>query len=97
MTGRRDTAAPTGGADVVTILLDQLDDTPLFQLRGAVILPRGTVVELADGTSAQVQSLRLIAPRTDAEPARLVTHVVPVGDRPTRANPGEPAVSRFAR
>ena len=72
-------------ADVVTVLRDQFDNVPLLQLRGAVVLPRGTIVSLADGTAVQVQSHQLIAPRADAAPAQLVIRVVPVADaRPER-------------
>lgn len=88
MTDRQDSSSSTDGmdiVDVVTVLRDQFDNVPLLQLRGAVVLPRGTIVSLADGTVVQVQSCQLIAPRTGSEPARLVTRVVPVaGDRPDR-------------
>ncbi|MBB4911604.1 hypothetical protein [Actinophytocola algeriensis] len=88
MTDRQNSSSSTDGTDlvdVVTVLHDQLDNVPLLQLRGAVVLPRGTIVALADGTAVQVQSYHLIAPRTGSEPARLVARVVRVsGDRPER-------------
>ncbi len=88
MTDRQYSSSSTDGmdvADVVTVLRDQFDNVSLLHLRGAVVLPRGTVVSLADGTHVQVQSYQLIAPRTGSEPARLVVRVVPVaGDRPAR-------------
>lgn len=79
---------PTAGPGVppsamVTQIRDHFTNEMLLQLPGAVVLPRGTVVELADGDLALVQSLRLIAPNADTTTARLVTQVI-------RSSPGLP-------
>ncbi|MGW4589689.1 hypothetical protein ACWEKJ_20390 [Amycolatopsis thermoflava] len=67
-----------GRAGVVTVVEDQVDSTELFRCAGAVVLPPGTVVELADGERFAVTSLRLIAPSSGDCTARLVVCVTPV-------------------
>ncbi|WP_435060763.1 hypothetical protein [Amycolatopsis thermoflava] len=67
-------AVPVG---VVTVVEDQMDSTELFRCAGAVVLPPGTVVELADGEHVAVTSLRLVAPSPGEYTARLVVRVAP--------------------
>lgn len=67
-------AVPVG---VVTVVEDQVNSTELFRCAGAVVLPPGTVVELADGEHFAVTSLRMVAPSLGECTAQLVVRVAP--------------------
>nr|CEL17541.1 hypothetical protein [Kibdelosporangium sp. MJ126-NF4]CTQ91233.1 hypothetical protein [Kibdelosporangium sp. MJ126-NF4] len=60
-------------ADVTTLICDPLRGEVLLRLAGPVVLPPGSLVELADGTMARVSSLRLDA--SNADQPKLIVHV----------------------
>ncbi|ONI85361.1 hypothetical protein ALI144C_13820 [Actinosynnema sp. ALI-1.44] len=60
--------------EVTTLVKDPVRDEVLIRLQGAVVLPVGSVVELAGGENARVASIRLAA--QDTARAQLVIHVV---------------------
>jgi hypothetical protein len=74
-------------AEIITVVQDQQQGEVLFTLPGAVVLPRGTLVQLASGELARVESLRLIAPTPPADTARLVAQVVRTRRAPVALNP----------
>lgn len=65
-----DSATP---AEVTTLICDPLRDEVLLRLAGPVVLPPGSLVELAGGQVARVSSLRLNA--SNADRPELIVHV----------------------
>ncbi|RSM85235.1 hypothetical protein DMH04_18265 [Kibdelosporangium aridum] len=59
--------------EVTTLICDPLRDDVLLRLAGPVMLPPGSLVELADGTVAGVSSVRLNA--ADGHHPELIMHV----------------------